>query len=687
MLDENIEKLSSEKEGEETKSLKNTNPSNETEKVEVKNVEEKSSEKEEDTAQEVGDVNEATSKENIAKEKQKVEKTEEVETVKEVEEVGGATNEEDVVKEEREEQKVEKTEKVEEIKIPIIDYAKMELDELVGSMQLLLNNYPIQKIKDQFETLRKDFTKKFKGFVAEKKAAFLADGGEEANFSFTSIAKNDFNALVKEFKQKRQQYYRELERSQQENLDKRLQLIDKIKDLIDNAEASTMYKKFRELQEEWRNIGQIPHAKYNDVWKTYHHHVERFYDLLHLNNDFRDLDFKHNLEEKTKLVEKAEALAEDKDVHHAFKELQILHRLWKEDIGPVAREFREDVWNRFSEATKKIHNKRQELQDQLESKYLENVDLKLAVIEKIKNVSIENITSHKAWQDKINELEKLRDEFFAVGRVPKSKNEEIWQKFKDATKSFNKAKNNFYKSIKKDQLDNLDKKMKLVEQAESLKDSEDWDTVTEVFKRIQSEWKKIGHVPRKDSDKIWKQFKDACNHYFDRLHQIQDNANKGLVEVFNQKKELLSEFKTKVEEEAEFTIDLVNSYIENWKGLGAVPDKMRHIEGKFSKVLDHAYKKLNMDKNEVAQLKFQNTVDSFVAQNDSRKLYNEQLFVRRKIDEITKEIKQLENNISFISNATEDNPLVKNVYKSIEKHKEQLQIWQDKLNYLKKIEI
>ncbi len=423
MLDENIEKLSSEKEGEETKSLKNTNPSNETEKVEVKNVEEKSSEKEEDTAQEVGDVNEATSKENIAKEKQKVEKTEEVETVKEVEEVGGATNEEDVVKEEREEQKVEKTEKVEEIKIPIIDYAKMELDELVGSMQLLLNNYPIQKIKDQFETLRKDFTKKFKGFVAEKKAAFLADGGEEANFSFTSIAKNDFNALVKEFKQKRQQYYRELERSQQENLDKRLQLIDKIKDLIDNAEASTMYKKFRELQEEWRNIGQIPHAKYNDVWKTYHHHVERFYDLLHLNNDFRDLDFKHNLEEKTKLVEKAEALAEDKDVHHAFKELQILHRLWKEDIGPVAREFREDVWNRFSEATKKIHNKRQELQDQLESKYLENVDLKLAVIEKIKNVSIENITSHKAWQDKINELEKLRDEFFAVGRVPKSKNE------------------------------------------------------------------------------------------------------------------------------------------------------------------------------------------------------------------------------------------------------------------------
>ncbi len=570
--------------------------------------------------------------------------------------------------------------------VPVFSYVKMGLDELVGAMQNLLHNYPIHKIKDQFEQIKRDFSKKFQAYIAEKKEAFIKAGGEESAFHYTSTAKKDFNQLVKEFKQKRQQYYKDIEKEQQENLAKRLALIEELKDLIDNAEPSTMYKNFRELQERWRAIGQIPHNKYNDVWRTYHHHVERFYDLLHLNNDFRDLDFKHNLEEKTKLVERAEALANHKDVQHAFKELQILHRLWKEDIGPVAREFRDEIWNRFSEATKMIHNKRQEFQDQLEEKYVANLDLKLQVIDKIKSLNLDEGTSHKFWQDKIKEVEKLREEFFAIGRVPKSRNEEVWQKFKESTRRFNRAKNAFYKNIKKDQHENLKKKQSLVDQAESLKDSEDWDFATEVFKKIQEEWKHIGHVPRRDSDKIWKKFKDSCNHYFDRLHQLQDKTSQGLVEVFNQKKETLDDFKEKIEDEANFTIDVVNDFITHWKGLGAVPEKMRHIESKFNKVLDSAYKKLNIDKDEASLLKFQALVDGYLAQNDTRKLDNEKLFVRRKIDEIVKEIKQLETNISFISNASEDNPLVQNVYKNIENYKKDLKVWENKLQYLNKLE-
>ena len=324
-------------------------------------------------------------------------------------------------------------------------------------------------------------------------------------------------------------------------------LIEELKHLIDNAEPSTMYSQFKKLQDKWRSIGNIPRTKYNDTWHTYHHHVERFYDLLHLSNDLRDLDFKHNLEEKLKLVVKAEELAEGNDLNKAFKELQVLHRLWKEDIGPVGREHREEIWERFSNATKKIHEQRHVLQKDLESRYEDNVIIKREVIDKISNLVDDKIDSHKIWQQKIKELETLRQEFFKMGRVPRAVNERIWKEFKDATRSFNKIKNNFYKNIKKGQHDNLTKKNALVEKAESLKDSEDWDITSEVMKQIQAEWKTIGHVPRKYSDKIWKKFKDACNHYFDRLHGVQDEANKDQVESFNKKKELLENLKSQAD--------------------------------------------------------------------------------------------------------------------------------------------
>jgi len=577
------------------------------------------------------------------------------------------------------------TKQKDKTQIPIVDFSKLNLEDLVVHFKNLLDNFSIHDAKPQIELLITNFTKKFKEILLEKKKEFLEAGGNELDFHFKSPVKNSFNDLAFDYKKKRKQYYKDLETEQSQNLEKRLELIDELKDLIDNAEASTMYKNFKVLQDKWRGTGQIPHNKYNNVWRTYHHHVERFYDLLHLNNDFRDLDFKHNLEEKTKLVETAEKLVDDKDINHAFKELQVLHRMWKEDIGPVARELREEIWTRFSEATMKIHQKRHEFQDKLDEKLNSNIDLKLAVIEKIKAINFEGIVSHKEWQERIKNLEKIREEFFAVGRVPRSKNEEIWQLFKDATRNFNKAKNSFYKGIKKDQSKNLKKKLDLLEQAESLKDSDDWEMVTDVFKKIQSDWKNIGHVPSRDSDKIWKKFKNACNHYFDRLHDKQDGANKEQTEVFNKKKDFLDQFKEKLNQEEILTIEWVNENIKSWRELGTVPIKMRHIDSKFNKALDLAYKKLNIDKEEAIFLKFKNIIDSYIEQNDDRKIDSERLFVRRKMDELSKEIKQLENNISFISNASEDNPLVKNVYKNIENYKNEFEVWKRKILYLKQI--
>jgi hypothetical protein len=373
-------------------------------------------------------------------------------------------------------------------------------------------------------------------------------------------------------------------------------------------------------------------------------------------------------------------------VNHAFKELQILHRLWKEDIGPVAREKREEVWGRFSEATKKIHKKRHEFQDRLEEKYKANVGLKLMVVEKINNLKVDSLKSHKAWQDQIAKMEALRNEFFAIGKVPKSKNEEVWQAFREATRKFNSAKNSFYKGLKNEQSENLKKKMTLVEQAESLKDSEDWQIATEVYKKIQADWKKIGHVPRRDSDRIWKRFKDACNHFFDRLHEKQNGLDKDQAALIEKKKEFLEAFKSQIEAGKELTLDIVNESQKKWRELGVLPHKVKHLEAKFFKAMDGAYKKLNIDKEEAGFLRFKSSVNDLLDHKNTRKLDSEQLFIRRKIDELTKEIKQLENNISFISNASEDNPLVQNVYKNIEASKEKLDVWKRKIDYIRKLD-
>lgn len=562
------------------------------------------------------------------------------------------------------------------------DFSSLRIEDLLVEFENILYRSPINEVKKYYFDFKKAFDTKFKAFIEEEKAKFIEGGGDEIDFYFTSPVKSKFNSLVNSFKKKRQEAYLALEAEQKENLVKKTELIERLKDLIDNAEPASMYKDFKDLQTEWRNIGQIPKANYNDIWQTYQHHVERFYDLLHLSNEFKDLDFKHNFEEKSKLIERAEALSEYKDIDKAFRELQVLHRLWKEEIGPVAREYREEIWHKFSEATKKIHEKRHEFQKVIDEQLEKNVDLKFEVIKRIEQIDFSKLESRQSWQEAIKKVEALRKEFLDIGRVTKARNEEVWSAFKNATRNFNKEKNKYFKSVKGEQLDNLRKKMLLIEQAESLKDSEDWKTVTDIFKKIQADWKKIGHVPRKDSDRIWKRFKAACNHFFDRLHQRQDGINTEQSEIIDQKKELLGHFKEEIKQEENIDLDAVNTFVEEWRNLGEVPGNMGHLNTKFNKTLDSAYKKLDLDEDESSFLKFKNIVDSYAAQNDGRKLESEHHFVRKKCDELTREIKQLENNVSFISNASQDNPLIQNVLNNIENYKNELKVWQRKLKYL-----
>ncbi|MGB7842250.1 MAG: DUF349 domain-containing protein, partial [Salinimicrobium sp.] len=424
------------------------------------------------------------------------------------------------------------------------DYHAMTKEALVDELERLLNKEKVQAIKEHVEEIRTEFNAKFEEEVEEKKEEFLSEGGNIIDFHYSTPLKKRFNSLYFDYKEKRNKYYQQLKQDLNQNLEKRQEIIEELKSLIDVEEnINTTYRHFKELQDRWKTAGAIPRDKYNTVWNTYHHHVENFYDFLHLNREFRDLDFKHNLEQKLKIITRAEELTQETDTNRAFRELQMLHKMWKEDLGPVEREYREDIWQKFSDATKKIHDKRQEYFEQLEQEFEKNLEKKEEIIAKIKEIADVNYKAHKQWQEKIKEVESLRELFFNAGKVPRNVNDQTWKKFKETVRSFNRNKNSFYKNQKKEQYNNLEKKLELVQIAEDNKESEDFKATTQLMKKIQSDWKKIGHVPRKDSDKVWKKFKAACNHYFDRLHASRSDENKEESEAFDKKKELLDKLK------------------------------------------------------------------------------------------------------------------------------------------------
>ena len=567
------------------------------------------------------------------------------------------------------------------------DYHSMSQEALADELQRLLKNEKIQAIKEHVAEIRAEFNAKFDEEMEEKKEDFLADGGNIIDFHYSTPLKKRFSSIYFDYKEQRNNYYKRLKKDLNENLNKRLELIEELKGLLDVEEnINTTYNHFKEIQEKWRTAGPIPRDRYNNVWNTYHHHVENFYDFLHLNREFRDMDFKHNLEQKLKVIDRAEELAQENNINRAFRELQMLHKMWKEELGPVAKEYREDIWERFSTATKQIHDKRQVYFEQLDEQYEKNWESKQEIIEKITEIANQDFDSHNKWQQKIKEIEALREEFFKAGKVPRSKNQETWNAFKENVRRFNRKKNAFYKNLKKQQYENLEKKKELIKIAEDNKDSDDFKTVTPLMKKIQADWKKIGHVPRKDSDKVWKQFKKACNHYFDRMHAQRNEDNKEEIEAFEKKKEILDQVKA-VELSGNKKEDLatIKEQINAWKEIGKVPYNKRFIEGKFNKALDQLFKKMDIDNTKAEMMKYENKVQALDDADDDKKIRNEHYFLTKKIEETKSEIRQLENNLQFFSNVEDDNPLVQEVHKNIENHKADLEVWEEKLRKIKSL--
>ena len=564
------------------------------------------------------------------------------------------------------------------------DYTTLDPEALVDKLQHLIENYEIQKISKHVRAIKEAFDFELR---KEQKIAldqFVADGNNEIDFKFESPQQNAFEKLHKKFRDEKRKFNRQFEKQLEENLIAKKEIISQIKDLIATDEnLNSTFKAFKELQEQWKSTGPVPKLVNDDLWKTYHHHVERFYDFVYLNKELRDRDFKHNYQEKLKIVEKAEQLSEEKDFRRAYAELQVLHKIWKEDLGPVAKEQREEIWERFSAATKVMHNKKQEFQKVLDLEFEENLKQKNTVIDQIAHLVSNMANNHSKVQNQIKEFEQLREQFYKIGRVPSKSQKEIINRLKAVTKDFNTKKNQFYKAQKKSQQENLRLKKELVVKANALKDSDDFKNVTPEMIKIQNDWKNIGHIPRNQSEKLWQEFKNACNHYFDRINKEKNQVQKEEDKNFKAKMNILEELKKfNPEKDQEKNLKFINELMMRWDATGYVPrHKMKQLST-YQKLIEKCYSKMGLTPEQAEFLSFDQKFDLLTTQEDVNAIQKERMRIREKVNQLKDQTRQLENNLQFFANAKDDNPLVNNVLKEIEQHNEAIQGWNEKSKQL-----
>ncbi len=576
-----------------------------------------------------------------------------------------------------------------EEKHPAKDYSQLSPDELVAELDTLLKEQPIQHIGRQARSLREAFDAQVASRAKTESEGEENPSPEKPSETEQALAKarEHFDALWADYRKKREQFAAQMAVEQKANLEERLALIEELKNLIEKEENASI-REFHNIQARWRKCGMVPREQSSAVWQTYQHHVERFFDYLKLNREFRDMEFERNLAEKNKIIARAEELMNEPSVKKAFEELQMLHRLWKEETGPVAADQREAVWERFSAATRAIHERRHQFLRQQKEILKANLEAKLAVCQKIEDLAAQGASSHDGWQKKMAEVEALKEQFKAIGIVPENRNSEIWDRFKEVNRKFNQAKNAYYKELKRSQMSNLEKKTRLVEQAEALKDSTDWTETAAALKSLQAQWKEIGHVPRQKSDDLWARFRAACNYFFENMGAQRKNGDAQMQANLEQKEQLLAQAEAFAPgEDPNADIETLKTLSSAWRAAGRVPYAARRIEDKFNSLIDSYFEKLKVSRNDIAMIHFKDKVDQLAAEGNKQKFYAEMDFVRRKIDEITREVQRLKNNIEFFSSASTDNPLVREVNRNIERKSQALEQWKEKLAYMRQIQL
>lgn len=566
---------------------------------------------------------------------------------------------------------------------PAIDYNELSQEELIAQLTALLATDRIYTVAKEVEIIKSVFYKKLREEKAAQKAAFLEAGGEEESYEANHPIEGQFKSLYGGFKKKKAEYRAEQEKQQERNLKIKKDIIAAIDELVKAEETmKETFEQFRALQEKWRNTGAAAPAYNNDLWQSYHHHVELFYDFISINRELRDLDFKKNLEKKTRLCELAEDLEKEKSLNKAHHELQELHEAWKE-LGPVEKEHREAIWNRFKEATRVLHKRRNDYFTELKEKNAVAAAKKEEVCQQIEElIAQEQPSSHQGWNQLNERIEELQKEWRALGRLDKVANSQSWNRLREVLNVFYQKKNNFYKERKSALKDELSKKVSICEQAEALQTSTQWKETTEKLIKLQKDWKKTGYVPKHQSDPIWSRFRKACDVFFDSKKNHFEALDKERIANFEKKEAFLKKAeKFKLGEDTQANFDSLQQLSNEWKALGAVPKNKQSLEQNFNKLMDGLYDQLKMDKQEVEKAKYQ--VKLAGLKTDDFKLKKERQFIQNKITELQKQLQQYETNIEFFGASKGADKLKKQVEKNMDKCRQSIEQWKDKLALLK----
>ncbi len=560
------------------------------------------------------------------------------------------------------------------------NYDDLNLEQLLKALDKKVSSGKIHHHKRDVEALSKQIEPKLSQIFENKKEDFINAGGELKDFDAKIPEKTIYNELIRRYKSERARYYQELEKSFQNNLVIRKNLIEELKGLIGiDQPISETYKQFKNLQSRWRESGHVPRAEANNIWKTYHHHVGIFYDFLHLNREFRELDFKYNYEEKLKIIEQAEALSKMDNIQKAFRDLQELHKRWKDELGPIAKEHGETLWERFSEATKVIHEKRQFFQKNQTEVYRANYEKKKIIISQMQQLAEIEIKTHNEMQKMIRDMESLRTSFFECGHVSRSDNAEIWAIFKDVMRLFSKKRNTFYKSLKKEYSENFKQRMELVKQVEAFLQTEDFAATTPKVIALQRKWKEMGAVSRKQNDKAWKLFRKACNDYFALLDERKNKLSEVEQQAFEEKDELLKKLQSK--EGLDRTS--IDHLIEEWTKIGSVGRKTNQINSEFVAAIENSLKQLGEDKESIASFKYELKIK--LMGDRTELIQKERSQIKQRLDKAKQEQIQLETNMEFFAKSSSENPVVNKVMKDLEKQKKIIDGLQQKLDAFKRM--
>lgn len=566
-----------------------------------------------------------------------------------------------------------------------IDYSNLSPEEAIVKINDFNTEDEVIDNKVAIETLKKVFYDYFN----EEMDKIIVMDDEEGTIAKDQLylKKNAFDSKYFEIKAIQKKHYKKIEANQKNNLQIRLDLIEELKNLISPENTVVnKFSSFKDIQERWRNAGICPKDKYNHVWNSYHFHVENFFDYIHLDKEARDLEFKNNYDKKVELLSRLNELLSESDIKKALTEIKLIQKVWREDVGPVEKSKRQELWDQFDAINTQVAEKRKELKILLSEEEKLNLTKKRALIEEINNLTSTTQESIDFWTSQNKKLQTLKETFMSIGKTPKAKNEETWASFRAALKNFNTKKNEYFKQLREEQQVNINKKKALIAQAKEIENSTDWNESTETVKRLQRDWKKIGYVPSKYSNPLWKEFKSVCDNFFNKLHAQKNAANEKEIEAFKQKEKFLKTVdKTKLSGTPEEDIIIIQEVVEKWNEIGRVPFAKKKIQDDFDKAIDELYSKVKLDAQELEVLRYKSYIERIIASDDEKKLLEEEQFISKKLNDERNEITQLETNISFFSSGKSENPFLKEVEKNISRHKEDFEKWKLKLGILRNL--